>query len=414
MKVRQYSQLRWNHQYQKIPRRNYGEKRRKSCHFKFILGFNVIIEYRKRNTEWFSRYQKHSKNIPAKISELLQHSDRVEANQEYNPTLTINRPSRDYEASNCCQVEAYYTNHDHDACRSWSRAAATLDLPQTNSLDPRPLSNADLQLTSNMLCPDIEASFPRQNPANLPLKEWPTQALQTDFPTSSSMLSFDVNDQFLSAAVTFDAFGATMCDPRALLDANLPIGTSTLDSDLRAPYLGDFSTDVPSRHSHAEAPQTTSIRTSSVLDSNLQAPYLGDFSTDVPSGNSQFEASQTNFPMTSSRLDPDLRAPYLGSFPADIPVRPSQLDASLADFSTTSSIPNSELNTPLDNRLASTTAGGSFQMNFPDPWITSDPFTQITFVSDLRAPCFGNYPMDIPARISSFPDESPTELDCDW
>ena len=400
---------------------------------KVKLGFNDIVEYRKSNTEWFSRYQKHSKNVPAETSELLQHSDRVEANQEFNPTLTTNRPSRHYEASSCYQVGGYHTHHDYDACRNRSRAAATLDPPQTNSLDPRPMSNADLQLISNMLCPDTEASFPRQNPANLPL-EWPSQTLQTDFPTSPSMLGFDVSDQFSSAAVTFDAFGATMYQSRASLDANLPIGSGTLDSGLRAPYLGNFSADVPSRQSHTKASQTTSIRTSSVLDSDLRAPYLGDFSADVPSGNSQLEASQTNFPMTSSRLDADLRAPYLGHFSADIPVR--QLDASLASVST--SIPNLDLNTPLDNQLASTTAGGSSQMNFPDPWITSDPFAQMTFASDLRAPCFGNYPMDIPARIShpptpfsttsdlglsapcvgswspSLPDESPTELDRNW
>ena len=38
---------------------------------KVKLGFAAIVEYRKRNTEWFSRYQKHSQNIPAETSKLL-------------------------------------------------------------------------------------------------------------------------------------------------------------------------------------------------------------------------------------------------------------------------------------------------------------------------------------------------------
>ena len=88
--------------------------------------------------------------------------------------------------------------------------------------------------------------------------------------------------------------GVTICQSGASLKANLPIGSSTLDPDLRAPYLGNFSADIPS-------------------------------------GNSQFEASQTNSPMASSRLDADLRVLYLGRFSADIFVW--QLDASPASFS---------------------------------------------------------------------------------
>jgi len=468
MKFRQ--QLQWNHQYQSDPRRNYGEKRRKSCHFKIKLIFIVIIEYQKRDTEWFSRYQTHPKNTPAKSKKFPRHSDRVEANQEYrrrsspscivaapkrvqrairkqltpgisqSPMPTINWLGRHYEASNCYQVGGYDTNHE-------SLATTNFDPFQTNFLDPRSLSNANLRITSNMLSPDIEPSFPRQCPANFPLEHWPFHALQRSFPMSSSTLNLDINDQLSSDAVPFDAFRTTMCDLRASLDANLPITSSTLDSDhlrapylgdcstdipsrhshfeasqttlpmtsslldsdLRAPYLGDCSTDIPPRHSHFEASQTTLPMTSSVLDSDLRAPYLGDYSMDVSSRNSQFEGSQANFLITSSRLDPDLRVPCLGNFRADIPARSSQLDASLTSFSTTSSIPDFDLSPSLENRPATTTATSSFQMGFPDPWIVSDPSSSMTSNiqdSDLRAPYFGNYPMDLPTRLSQFEHSS--------
>jgi len=423
------------------------------------MGFNVIIEYQKRNTEWFSRYQTYSKNIPAKLTKFRRHSDRVEANQEYrrhsspscvvaargriqrafrkqstpdisqSPMPTTNRSSRCHGASNCYQAGEYDTSHE----------SAT-----TTTIDP----------------------------------------FQTNFPMSSTILNLDVGDQLSSAAVPFDASRATMYDLRASLDVNLPIASSTLESELRAPYLGDFSTDLPSRHSHFEtsqmtlpmissvldsdlrapylddfstdipsrhfhfeASQMTLPMTSSVLDSDLRAPYLGDVSTDVPSRNSHFEASQTTLPMTSNVLDLDLRAPYLAYFPADMPARPSQLDASPMSFSTTSIIPNLDLCTPLDNQPATTAAAGPFQMNFLDPWIISDPFSPTTsnvLDPDSRAPYYGNYPMDLPARFSQFehsptsfsttsnildlglrapcvgssppslPDESPTELDCTW
>jgi len=460
------------------------------------MGFNVIIEYQKRNTEWFSRYQTYSKNIPAKLTKFRRHSDRVEANQEYrrhsspscvvaargriqrafrkqstpdislSPMPTTNRSSRCHGASNCYQAGEYDTSHE----------SAT-----TTTIDP----------------------------------------FQTNFPMSSTILNLDVGDQLSSAAVPFDASRATMYDLRASLDVNLPIASSTLESELRAPYLGDFSTDLPSRHSHFEtsqmtlpmissvldsdlrapylgdfstdipsrhfhfetsqmtlpmtssvldsdlrapylgdvstdvpsrnshfeASQTTLPMTSNVLDLDLRAPYLGDFSTDVPSRNFHFKASQTTLPMTSSVLDSDLRAPYLANFPADMPARPSQLDASPMSFSTTSIIPNLDLCTPLDNQPATTAAAGPFQMNFLDPWIISDPFSPTTsnvLDPDSRAPYYGNYPMDLPARFSQFehsptsfsttsnildlglrapcvrssppslPDESPTELDCTW
>ena len=177
--------------------------------------------------------------------------------------------------------------------------------------------------------------------------------------------------------------------------------------------------------------------TSNVLDLDLRAPYLGDFSTDIPSRHFHFETSQMTLPMTSSLLDSDLRAPYLANFPADMPARPSQLNTSPMSFSTTSSIPNLDLCTPLDNQPATTAAAGSFQMNFPDPWITSDPSSAITsnvLDPDFMAPYYGNYAMDLPATFSQFehsptsfsttlnilnlglssPDESPTELDCTW
>jgi hypothetical protein len=227
---------------------------------------------------------------------------------------------------------------------------------------------------------------------------------------SSSTLNLDINDQLSSDAVSFDAFRTTMCDLRASLDANLPITSSTLDSDhLRAPYLDDCSTDIPSRHSHFEASQTTLPMTSSVLDSDLRAPYLGDFSMDVSSRNSQFESSQANFLITSSRLNPDLRASCLGNFRADIPARSFQLDASLTSVFTTSSIPDFDLSPSLENRPATTTATSSFQMKFPDPWIVSDPSSSMTSNiqdSDLRAPYFDNYLMNLPTRLSQFEHSS--------
>lgn len=81
MKFKQ--QLQWNHQYQSNLRRNYDEKKRKSCYFKIKLIFIVIIEYQKRGTEWFSKYQTHFKNTSTKFKKFLRHSNRVETNQEY-------------------------------------------------------------------------------------------------------------------------------------------------------------------------------------------------------------------------------------------------------------------------------------------------------------------------------------------
>ncbi len=440
------------------------------------MGFNVVIGYHKRNTEWFLRY---SKNIPAKLTKFRRHSDRVEANQEYrrhssplcvvaargriqrpfrkqstpdisqSPMPTTNWLSRCHGASNCYQAGEYDTSHESTT---------------TTTIDP----------------------------------------FQTNFPMSSTILNLNVGGQLSSAAVPFDASRATMCDLRASLDVNLPIASSILESELRAPYLGDFSTDLPARHSHFETSQMTLPMTSSVLDSDLRAPYLGNFSTDIPSRhfhfetsqmtlpmtssvldsdlrapylddvstdvssrNSHFEASQTTLPMTSTVLDSDLRAPYLGdvstdvssrnshfeasqttlpmtsnvleldmraqylgdamtssvldsdlralylaNFPADMPARLSQLNASPTSFSTTSIIPNLDLCTPLDNQPATTAAAGPFQMNFLDPWIISDPFSPTTsnvLDPDFRAPYYGNYPMDLPARFSQF-ERSPTSF----
>ena len=332
---------------------------------------------------------------------------------------TTNRPSRHYGASNCYQIGGYDSDRE-------SMATKTL---------------------SNVPRPDIESPFPRQCPGEF--LHWPSHALQTDFPMSLNIPNFDVSSRFSSAAVPFDALEAMMCDLRASSEANLPIASSILDSDPRAPYPSGFSTDVPSRRAHFEAsqailPMTSSVSDSdlrapylgdfptdiplrcsdfeasqsvlpmmsSVLDSDLRAPYLGNFSTDIPSRHSHFEALQTTLPMTSNVLASDLRAPYLCNFPADLPARPSQLDASLPSFPITSSIPNLDLSTSLDSPPAIITAASSFQINFPDPWIISDPFSPITsniLNPDFRAPYFGNCPLDLPARPSQF-EHSPTSF----
>ena len=260
--------------------------------------------------------------------------------------------------------------------------------------------------------PDTEFPFPRPCPAEFSLKHWPCHDLYENFPTSSSIQNFDINDQSSSAAVSFGAPGVTMRGLRALSEANLPIASSILNSDLRAPYLSDFSTDVPSRCPHCETSQTILPITSNALNPDLQAPYHNGFSTDVPSRYSHFEASETTLLMTSSVLDSDLRAPYLGNFPADVPARPSQVDASLPSFSATSSILNLDLSTSLDNQPATTTAVSPLQMTFPDPWIISDPLSPMTsnvVDPDLRAPYFGNCSMDVPTILSQI-EHSPTSF----
>ena len=164
------------------------------------------------------------------------------------------------------------------------------------------------------------------------------------------------------------------------------------------------------RRSHFEIPPTTLPTTSSISDLDLRAPYLGDFSADVSTRYYQSGASQANFLITCDRLDSDLRNSCLRDFCPDMPVRPSQLDASLRTFPTSSSIPTLDLSTMLQNQQAATAANTSFLTGFPDPWVVSDPSTPVTsniLDSDLRAPYFGNYPMDLPTRVSQL-KESPT------
>ena len=168
--------------------------------------FTVIIEFRKHNIKWFSRYQKHFKNIPVKFSRLSQYLDSVEANKEfrrhpsssyngaaqkrgfrkklmpgvsYDPTTTTDRPTRHREANNHYQAQEYYTKYDCDDYGDQSSAAATLGSLQTNPLNQRFLLKADPQLTSNMLKPSIEASFACQCSGNFPSKDWPSQAHRT-------------------------------------------------------------------------------------------------------------------------------------------------------------------------------------------------------------------------------------------
>ena len=209
-------QLYWDHQYQSDPRRNYGEKRSKSFHLKIMSRFNAVVEYRKRNAKWFSRYQTHSMNNLKNFRKTVPDSDPIEANRECNrhpspscigparkrvqrasqklaPTIseslkTTNPPSPYLRASNCCQVVGYDTSRESVATTNFKRF-------QTDSLESMPLSVADPQIASN-----------------------------------------------------------------------------TLESNLRAPYLGDCSTDMPLRHSHFEASQTTLPTTSIVSDSELRAP----------------------------------------------------------------------------------------------------------------------------------------------
>ena len=340
--------LQWNHQYQSDPRRSYGEKRRKSCPFKTMLGVNVSIEYQKRNTEWFSRYQTHSKDVPVKIPKLPRRSKCLRANQEFQrhssppcvvatrkriqgqltpdisqrPMPTTNRPRRHHGVSNYYQVSGYDTNHE-------SMGTTTFDPFQATFLDPRPLSIAN-----------IESSFPRHCLAHLPLNNWPSHALPPNFPISLSMPNLGVSNQLSSTLVPLDAHKATICDLRASLDANIPITSSgldselrapialgILDSELRAPYLDHLSMDIPSRQSHFEAPQATSPIALGTLDSELRAPYLDHLSMDIPSRQSHFEAPQATSPIALGTLDSELRAPYLDHFPTDIPSRQSQFKA---------------------------------------------------------------------------------------
>ena len=466
MKFRQ--QLQWNHQYQRDLRTNYREKRRRSCQFKIIVWFNVSVEYQKRNTKWFSRYQTHFKNVPAKFTNLPLQSDRGEANQEYRnhsspsrigttrkrvqrpprkqlmldisqrPIPTANRPIRRYETNCFNHVGGYDTSNK-------STATTTLDSLQTNFLDPSPLLT-NYRITSNMPRPNIKFPFSRPGSAEFTLKHWPCHDLYENFSTSSIIPNFEINDQSSSAAVSFNALKTTTRGLRASLKANLPIALSILNSDLRASYLSDFSTNVSSKCSHCETSQTILSMTSNVLNSDLQAPYHNDFSTDVPSRYSHFEIPQTTLLITSSVLDSDLRAPYLDNFPADVPARPSRVDASLSSFSTALSILNLDLSTSLDNQPATTTAVSPFQMNFPDPWIISDSLSSMTLNvmdPDLRAAYFGNCFMNVPTILSqikhsptsfltalnmlnldlrisgvgsslSLPYGSPTGLNCNW
>ncbi len=497
------------------------------------MGFNVIIEYQKRNTEWFSRYQTYSKNIPAKLTKFRRHSDRVEANQEYrrhssplcvvaargriqrafrkqstpdisqSPMRTTNRSSRCHGASNCYQAGENDTSHESattttidpfqtnfpmsstilnlDVGDQLSSAAVPFDASRATMYDLRASLDVNLPIASSTLESELRAPYLGDFSTDLPSRHSHFETSQMTLPMISSVLDSDLRAPYLGDFSTdipsrhfhFETSQMTLPMTSSVLDSDLrapylgdvstdipsrhfhfetsqmtlPMTSSVLDSDLRAPYLGDVSTDVPSRNSHFEASQTTLPMTSNVLDLDLRAPYLGDFSTDVPSRNFHFKASQTTLPMTSSVLDSDLRAPYLANFPADMPARPSQLDASPMSFSTTSIIPNLDLCTPLDNQPATTAAAGPFQMNFLDPWIISDPFSPTTsnvLDPDFRAPYYGNYPMDLPARFSQFehsptsfsttsnildlglrapcvgssppslPDESPTELDCTW
>lgn len=144
---------------------------------------------------------------------------------------TINWLSRHYEASNYYQVGEYDTNHE-------SLATTNFDPFQTNFHD------SNLRITSNMLSPDIEPSFPRQCPANFPLEHWPFHALQRSFPMSSSTLNLDINDQLSSDAIPFDAFRTTMCDLRASLDANLPSSDLNNHSQARSFWI-DCGPGIP-------------------------------------------------------------------------------------------------------------------------------------------------------------------------
>jgi len=422
------------------------------------MGFNVIIEYQKRNTEWFLRYQTYSKNISVKLTKFRRHSDRVEVNQEYkrhssllcvvatqgciqrafqkqltpdisqSPMLTTNRLSRCHEASNCYQAGEYDTSHESattttidpfqtnflmsstilnlDVGDQLSSATVPFDASQTTMYDLRASLDVNLLIASSTLKSELWASYLGDFSTDLPLRHSHFKTSQMTLLMISSVLNLNLQAPYLGDFSTDIPSRHFHFETSQM---TLPMTSSVLDSDLQALYLDDVSTDVPSRNSHFEASQTTLPMTLNVLDLDLQALYLDDFFTDVPSRNFHFKASQMTLPMTSSVLNSDLRALYLVNFPADMPARPSQLDASSMSFSTTSIIPNLDLCTPLDNQPATTAAAGPFQMNFLDPWIILDPFSPTTFNalnSDSRAPYYGNYPMDLPAWFSQFEHSS--------
>ena len=163
----------------------------------------------------------------------------------------------------------------------------------------------------------------------------------------------------------FDAFPGTNCYSRDSTDTNRSVSLNTSKSSLRAPYFGDYSIDIPSRHS-------------------------------------SFEAAPIALPLTSDMMNFDLRAPYLVNSSADKPARLHQLDSLPTNFSTSSTAHDPGLYTPLENRSASTNA--TFQVNFPDSPIVPDQHSPMESImeSNLRAPYFSSHAMDHPARLFQF------------